>query len=276
VRLSTLTTERAEDLVVHVLAREGRVSAALQAVDAATGGDWIPASAGPSGTVVLPGLPKDTEVARLVVFAPGRDDADLRVQLATPSSTITPAGHETLHVKNGMVAVSQMDEVTQGEPGSLVLTPTDAGKPVPVVAAVQIIRGKGADREMAFVSATGAVEEQATVSGNERKGGTLFLTAPGKAAKVRITSVAGGEPKETTVDVKAGTTLAVEPPEPSGKGAFAVTVTPVSGGPVHASRMLEKSEDGVDMFTVQPMPDDEATVTVPESDQNLNVIAPED
>ena len=32
-------------------------------------------------------------------FAPGENDADLKVQLATPSGQITPAGHETLHVK---------------------------------------------------------------------------------------------------------------------------------------------------------------------------------
>jgi hypothetical protein len=100
--------------------------------------------------------------------------------------------------------------------------------------------------------------------------------APGKSATVKIISSAGtggGSPVTKTVTVKAGTTLSVEPSAPSsGKGAFAVTVEPVSGGPVYASRELALPLNGVPMFTIQPMPDDRGTVEVPQSEQELTIL----
>jgi hypothetical protein len=275
VRLSTLASGNEENLTLHVLARSGRVGAGLQAVDSSLGGDWVPASASGSDGVVLPGLPKDTTKARLVVFAPGSEDADLNVKVATPTGSISPAGHETLLVKNGMTTAVDLDRITQGEAGSLVLTPSDPKHAVPVVASVRVVRGKAAAQEMAFASATPRAVERATVSGNTEKGSTLFLTAPDKAAKVRVTSSApagGGKPVSRTVEVKQGATLAIEPPKPSGKGVFSVSVEPVSGGPVHACRMLTASTGGLPMFTLQTMPDDHATVAVPTSKEDLSIL----
>ncbi len=71
------------------------------------------------------------------------------MRLASPSGMITPAGHETVRVKAGRTTAVDLGEVTRGEAGSLVLTPTD--RAVPVVAAVQVVRGEGADQEMAFI-----------------------------------------------------------------------------------------------------------------------------
>jgi Family of unknown function (DUF5719) len=278
VRMSTLTSHQEQDITVHVVARSGRVGAQVQAVDQATGGDWLPASTGPAASLVIPGLPKDTTSARLVVFAPGSEDADLKVRLATPSGAITPAGHETVHVKDRMTTAIDLGDITQGEAGSLLLTPSDPKQPVPVAAALQVVRGKGEDREMAYIPATEQIADQATVSGNLTKGSTLFLTAPGKAAGVRITASAssgGGQPASTTVQVKADSTLSVTPPKPTGKGVkgtYTITVEPVSGGPVYASRMLAETTDGVPTFTIQPMPDDHAKVAVPTSKQNVAIL----
>lgn len=273
VRLSTLTSEQETDLVLHVIARSGRLSAAVQAVHADLGGDWLPPSEAPAPSAVLPGLPKDTEAARLVVFAPD-DDADLKVELATPTGRVVPAGYETLHVRAGMTASVELKGITQGEPGSLVLTPTESDRPADVVAGVQVVRGEDDEQEIAFLSAVGPVTEQATVAGNERKGTTLFLAAPDRAATVKITSIGpgGGDPQEQTVEVKARTTLAVVPPAPSGKKPFAVTVTPASGGPVYAARMLSRAGEDVAMFTLQPVPDDRATVLVPEAEADISVL----
>lgn len=275
VLLSTLTTNDETNLTLRVIARAGRVGAAVEAVDAKLGGDWLPASANPSGSVVLPGLPKDTTAARLVVFAPGDDDADLKVRLSTLTGSISPAGHETLHVKSGMTTAVDLGKITQGEPGSLVLTPVDADRDTPVVAGLRILRGKGDNQETAFVAATPKVADRASAAGSGPLGSTLYLTAPDQAAEVRITSSAGskgGAPKTDTVKVKAGATVAVEPPKPSGKGSYAVSVEPLSGGPVYAARMLSRTSEGLPMFTVQPMPDDRATVAVPASVQDLSVL----
>ncbi|MEV6398728.1 DUF5719 family protein [Streptomyces sp. NPDC051907] len=276
VLLSTLTSERAADVTVHVTTRSGRVGAVVRAADDAVGSDWIAASADPAGTAVLPGIPADATSVQLVAFAPGEADADLKIQLAGPGGRITPAGHETLHVKSGMTASVDLADVTKGEAGSLILSPSQAGRATPVVAGLRVVRGKGDDKEVAFIPATAPVGARATAADNRAKGSVLSLTAPGAAAQVKVTASAGTEGGAQTVKtftVKAGTTLAVPPPVPDGlKGSYALTVETESGGPVHASRTLELPEDGIPMFTVQTLPDDRGTVAVPQAEQDLSVL----
>ncbi len=274
VLLSTLTSEATDDVVLHVASRSGRVGAAVQASDEKTGGDWLPASAEASSGAVFPGVPADATSVRLVAFAPGGSDADLKVKLAGKNSAITPAGHESLHVKSGMMAAVDLGAITSGEAGSLLLSSESGGGKV--VAALRVTRGKGDKQETAFIPATNPIAERGTVADNRAKGSTLSLVAPDKEAEVKVTSSAGSEggtPVSKDYTVKAGTTLAVDPPKPGGgKGAFAVTVEKVSGGPVYASRMLALPEGGVPMFTIQPLPDDRGTVDVPEAEQRLSLL----
>ncbi|WP_405657281.1 DUF5719 family protein [Streptomyces sp. RK9] len=274
VLLSTLTGKPYTNITMHVAARSGRVAAAVHSSDDKLGGDWLPASTDPAPSLVMPGIPKDATSVRLVAFAPGSDDADLKVRLASPTGAITPAGHETLHVKSGMTAAVDLGDVTRGEAGSLLLTPTEDA--VPVVAGLRVTRGKGDKQETAFIPATSAVGARATVADNRAKGSTLSLVAPGETGRVKVTASAGseaGEPVSKTYTVKGGTTLAVDPPVPSGlKGSYALTLETGSGGPVHAARMLELPENGIPMFTIQTVPDDRGMVAVPKAEQDLEVL----
>lgn len=274
VLLSTLTTEKLDNVTVHVSVRSGRVGASVQALDDKLGGDWLGASVDPAGSLVIPGIPKDATAVRLIAFAPGDADADLKVRLASPTGQITPAGNETLHLKAGMTGAVDLGDVMRGEPGSLVLTPT--GRSVPVVAAVRVVRGKGAGQETAFIPATRPVGTRATVVDNRAKGTTLSLTAPFGAAEVKVTASAGSEggtPATKSFTIKAGTTQQVEAPVPSGlKGTYALTVESVSGGEVHGARTITDAQDGVSAFTVQTLPDDRGTVAVPKADQDLSVL----
>ncbi|GAA1940845.1 DUF5719 family protein [Streptomyces durmitorensis] len=274
VLLSTLSPKEQTNITMHVTARSGRVAAAVQSSDDKLGGDWLPASADPASRLVLPGIPKDATSVRLVAFAPGADDADLKVQLASPTGSISPAGHANLHVKTGMTTAVDLGDVTKGEAGSLILTPTEDA--APVVAALRVTRGKGADQETAFIPATNPIGTRATAADNRAKGSTLSLVAPGKTGKVKVTASEGsegGSSTSKTYTVKGGTTLGVKPPVPSGlKGTYALTVEPVSGGEVYASRMLEDPDGGVPMFTVQTLPDDRGTVSVPKAEQDLKVL----
>ncbi|MFE1439514.1 DUF5719 family protein [Streptomyces sp. NPDC058739] len=274
VLLSTLTNGSHPDVTVHVVVRSGRVGAAMLALDDELGGDWLAASADPADTLVLPGIPADATSVRLVAFTPGGTDADLKVRLASPSGLITPAGQETLHVKSGMTSAVDLGDLTRGEAGSLVLSPTD--RSVPVVAAVQVVRGKGDERETGFIAAARPVGTRASAVDNTAKGTTLSLTAPAGAAEVKVTASAGtggGTAVTETFRLKAGTTQNVKLPVPSGlKGTFALTVEPVSGGPVFASRTLEGDQDEVAAFTVQTLPDDRGTVAVPDAEQDLSVL----
>ncbi|WP_405663253.1 DUF5719 family protein [Streptomyces sp. NBC_01166] len=273
--ISTLTSEAAENVTVHVTTRSGRVGAVVSAAEDEVGSDWLAASADPAGTQVLPGIPADATSVRLVAFAPGEDDADVKVQLLGKNGAFSPAGNDTLHIKSQMTASVDLKDVTRGEPGSLRLTPAD-GSGTPVVAALRVVRGKGAEQEVAFIPATGPVGERASVADNRAKGSVLSLTAPGETAKVKVTASAGSEGGDATVKtytVKGGTTLEVQPEAPAGlKGGYALTVESESGGPVHAARTLTIEEGGIDMFTVQTLPDDEGMVEVPEAEQDLSVL----
>ncbi|MGA5322798.1 DUF5719 family protein [Streptomyces seoulensis] len=272
VLLSTLTDDAQTDLTVHVGVRSGRVGATVQAQDDAGGGDWLPAAADPAGSLVLPGIPKDATDVRLVAFTPGDDDADLKVRLASPDGSITPAGNETVHVKAGMTSAVDLGPVTRGEPGSLLLTPTD--KAVPVVAALRVVRGKGSSQETAYIPATAPVGRRATAADNSAKGTTLSLAAPTATATVKVTASAGsggGSPATKTYTVKGGTSQDISAPT-GGKGTYALTVEPVSGGPVYAARMLTGSSDGVPGFTIQTLPSDRGLVAVPRAEQDLSVL----
>ncbi|SEQ58721.1 DUF5719 family protein [Streptomyces radiopugnans] len=284
VLLSTLSREPVTNVVLHVVARSGRIGAQVQSLDEKLGGDWLPASADSRGSLVLPGIPADATAVRLVVFAPGEKDADLKVRLATPTGAITPAGQETLHVRSGTTTAVDLGDVTRGEPGSLILSPAeDGGGGTRVVAALRVLRGEGARQETAFIPATEPVRERASAAGsdagaeNGEDGGTvLSLVAPEKAAKVRVTASAGsggGEPVSKTFDLKAGTTTAVDDLRPEGaKGRYALTVERLSGGTVYAARTLSLVDDGIPMFTVQTLPDDRGTVAVPRAGQDLSVL----
>ncbi|KUN98196.1 DUF5719 family protein [Streptomyces caeruleatus] len=272
--LSTLTGEKQDNVTVHVSVRSGRLGASVQALDDKLGGDWLAASADPAASLVLPGIPKDATSVRLVVFTPGDADADLKVRLASPSGPITPAGNETLHVKAGMTSAVDLGDVMRGETGSLVLTPTDQS--VPVVAALRVVRGKGAKQETAFIPASRPVGARATAVDNSAKGTTLSVTAPFRTAQVKVTASAGSESgtaTSKTYTIKSGTTQDLEIPAPSGlKGTYALTVESVSGGPVYASRTLVATTEGVSGFTVQTLPDDRGMVAVPEADEDLSVL----
>ncbi|MFF4576227.1 DUF5719 family protein [Streptomyces sp. NPDC001410] len=272
--LSTLTDEQQTDLTVHVNVRSGRVGAAVQALDDKVGGDWLAAAADPAGSLVLPGIPKDATDVRLIAFTPGDADADLKVRLASPDGLITPAGNETLHVKSGMTTAADLGDVTRGEAGSLVLTPTD--RSVPVVAALRVIRGKGTKQETAFIPATAPVGTRATSADNSGKSSTLSLTAPTATVTVKVTASAGSEggtPATKTYTIKSGTTQDISAPVPSGlKGTYALTVEPTSDAPVYAARTLSATESGIPGFTIQTLPSDRGLVAVPEADEDLSVL----
>ncbi|MFH8728803.1 DUF5719 family protein [Streptomyces termitum] len=265
-----------EILTAHVTTRSGRVGAVLGAAADGLGSDWLAASADPSPSAVLPGIPADATGVRLMALAPGESDANLKIQLVTPSGKIVPAAGDSLHVKAGMTASIDLPELNRGAAGSLLLTPADPKKPVPVVAALRVLRGKGATQETAFVPAAAPVTARATLADNRAQGTTLVLTAPDAAAQVKVTASAGtegGTPATRTVDLKAGTTTVLADLAPKDvKGGFALTVETVSGGPVHGSRMLAVTEEGVPMFTIQNLVDDRGTVRVPTARQNLGVL----
>ncbi|MEU4119967.1 DUF5719 family protein [Kitasatospora sp. NPDC028055] len=277
VLLSTISKGAVTDLAVHVVVRSGRIGAALHAADGAKGADWVPASTEPAATQVLPGLPADTTAARLVVWAPPEDDADLKIQLSGKNGWFTPAGNESIHVKAGMVAAVDLGKVTRDEVAGLRLSPTDDKHPTKIVAGLRVDRtGGNGKSDAAWLTGSAPVGARATVADNRAGAATIFLTSTGDAATVKVTGSAGsggGTPATKEVQLPAGGTVAIPAPEPAGlNGVFAVTVETESGGPVVAARMLSLPAKDVPMFTVQALRDDHSTVQVPQATQDPGVV----
>ncbi|MEO3754367.1 DUF5719 family protein [Streptomyces sp. B6B3] len=285
VRLSTLTDEELDDLAVQVTARTGRVGAQVEVVDEELGADWLPPAAVADGPLVLPGIPADATDVRLVAYAPGDEDVTFDVGLAGPSGVITPAGNETVAVRSGELTVLELGNLSQGEAGSLVLTPASGSGGGPVAAAVAITaaahdedgEATGAE-ELAFVPASASIEQRGSIAGNTADGTGLALTATRGPVEVEVTVSAGsdgGEPFTENHTVDAGTTLAIAPEIPDGtKGRYAITVERVGGdGRLYAARTLSEGGGEQDlMLTVQPFADDRSTVAVPATEEDLAVL----
>ncbi|WP_344447060.1 DUF5719 family protein, partial [Kitasatospora nipponensis] len=278
VLLSSVVPDQVADLAVQVSVRSGRVGAGLHAADGAKGADWLPGSSDPAADVVLPGLPGDLSAARLVVAAPGGDDdADLKIQLSGPNGWFTPAGHETIHVKAGMVSAVDLGQVTRGQGSALRLTPSDPQHPTPVVAGLRVDRASGSKSDAAWLAGSATVGKRASVA-DARGGGTstLLITSTGDAASVRVTASAGtggGTATSKDVPVPAGATVVLPAPEPTGgNGSFGLTVETLSGGPVVAARVLAVPSKDVPMFTVQALSDDHSYVQVPQAAQDPGVL----
>jgi hypothetical protein len=291
VLLSTLTDEEAADLAVEVTARTGRIGAQIEAVDEELGADWLPPADPAGGPLVLPGIPADARKVQLVAYAPGDEDITFDVGLAGPAGVITPAGHETISVVSGALTTIDLGPLTQGETGSLLLTPAAGSGGGSVVAALRVTEGpaggegEGEDQgrqEMAFIQATDPIEWRGTASGNTASGGVQLALAAlgGEAARVEVTISAGsdaGEPATESYTVKPRTTLTITPELPEGtEGRYALTVERLGGGPLYAARILTEGEgeddDSGKMVTIQTIPDDRSTVTVPDTGQELSIL----
>ncbi|MFC1414618.1 DUF5719 family protein [Streptacidiphilus sp. N1-12] len=261
-------------LTVHVLVRSGRVGAALHADSGDTkGADWVPPTT-PASSQVIPGLPGDLTNAVLLVAVPGPNDVDLKVQLASQDGWITPAGHETVHAKAGMVTAFTLGALTHGQPATMRLTPSDPKQADPFVAGIQVFRGKTkTGTDVGYLAASTPIGQRATAAGNTNGTSTLLLTATGAAAVVKVSEIGGsGTPTTQNVTVPAGATVPSVLKGPN--GSYAVTVEPVSGGPVYAARMISVNSGSVPTFTVQQLPDDHSTVQIPRAVQNDSILMP--
>ena len=150
---------------------------------------------------------------------------------------------------------------------------------VPVVAAV-LVPGGPAGTPGALASSSGPVLEQGVVADNPARsaGSTeLVLSAPGKAATVRITtattslSAAGQQGSVVQIEAGSSVVIAAGPPKGSKAAAFALVVTPMSGsGPVYAGRIITT---GRTVQSVLPVPSSLTWIPLPAVQNSLSAIA---
>lgn len=263
-------------VAVHVLARSGRIAAAVRDQQGTAGADWLAQAGSPGRSFVVPGLPEDATNVRLSLFGASDTDTDVAIEIVGKASTFKPAGFESAVVKRGKVTEVDLGSLTKGEASALKLTAARAD----VLVGVRVTRGAGDATDVAYLAPTPALTGRAVLSDN-RAGGTLgsvvYLTAPANTAKVKLTATSGGEPATSEVEVPGGMTVAVPAPVPAGATQFALTVEPLPGsGPVHGARMVAEQLDKVPLFTIQGLTTARDTVALPTVSGDMSIMVPEE
>ena len=261
-------------LAIEVHTSIGRVAAAVSAESHGTT-SWLPGTASPSTRLVIPGVPPSGSTAGLIVADPDTSTAKVTVTAITPQGTIRPFGSQPVDLPGqsaSYVALSPLGGTT----AALLLTSN-----VPVTAAVLV---PGSNGPGVLTSATAPVSEQAIVAGNTSGGGlsaSVLLSAPGAAARVRLTEIAPvGKGSSVTasqlVPVKAGRTTAAPVTAPKGAkqgSAFALVITPLAGsGPVYAARV--ETQDHSTVVSIIPAVSALSTISLPPVRDSYDAIWP--
>ena len=246
---------------------------------------WLPVTAAPSTRLVIPGVPPSGSAAGLFIADPGDSSAKVTVTAITPQQKLRPFGTQSVDLPGqsaSYVALSPLGGIN----AALVITSN-----VPVVAGV-VVPGAAADAATGApatastaTAATAPISQQAVVAGNISGSGlaaSVVLTAPGTAARVRLTEIApashggGSVTASQVVPVKAGRTQVASVTAPKGAkhgSAFAVVITPLAGsGPVYAARVETKEQSTV--VSIIPAASALTTISLPPVRNSYNAVSP--
>src|SRR5580704_15026423 len=267
-------------LAIEVHTSIGRVAADVSAESHGVT-SWLPGTAAPSTRLVIPGVPPSGSTAGLFLADPGPSTAKVTVTAITPQGHISPFGSQSVDLPGqsaSYVALSPLGGTT----AALQITSN-----VPVTGAVVV---PGSSGPGVLTAATAPISEQAIVAGNTSGAGlaaSVLLSAPGAAARVRLTEIApasragaNGTSSSVTasqvVSVKAGHTLAAPVEAPNGAkhdSAFALVITPLPGsGPLYAARV--ETQDRSNVVSIIPAASALSTISLPPVRDSYDAISP--
>jgi hypothetical protein len=226
-------------VALQVSTSVGRVVAALRETKSSSDdGSWLPQSAPPARSLVIPGLPKASGSPELSIAVPGTATASVRVTAVTQRGSYQPTGGTGIDLLGGSASVIPLPSLG-GVAGAIRVSAS-----VPVTASV-VAPGGPSGSPAVVAAAAGPVQEQGVLADSPAGSTDLVLSAPQKAASVRVVVAGQGASAAgqagTVVSVKAGSTVVVPVKAPSGHRAPAVmiVVTPLAGsGPVYAARVV--------------------------------------
>jgi len=258
-------------IALNVTTSVGQVAAAVrESQSARDAGIWLPATQAPARHIVIPGLPRTRGTPELYLAVPGTAAAEVKVTAVTAKGSYQPTGGTGIDLLGGS-AVSIAFSSLSAVPGAISISST-----VPVVAA-ELVSGGPAGAPGALAVSSGPVLQQGVLADNPARsaGSTdLVLSAPGKAASVRITtattSLAADGQQGTVVNIKAGSSVVIAPRPPKGSEAaeFALVVTPIAGsGPVYADRVIAI---GRTVESIVPVPSSLTWIALPSVQNSLS------
>jgi hypothetical protein len=228
-------------VALNVTTTVGQVVAAVR--ESQSGGDdgsWLPAAQPPAEHLTIPGLPGAAS-PELYIAVPGTAAADVKLTVITQKGTYQPTGGTGIDLLGGSASIIPLPSLG-GVAGAVTVTAT-----APVVAAM-LVSGGPAGSPGVIAVGSGPILEQGVLAANPAgaAGATsLVLSAPGKAAKVRITTATATTPPSNQssqiVDIspRSSDVVSVGPPAGSGATQFTVVVTPLRGsGPVYGGSVV--------------------------------------
>jgi hypothetical protein len=273
-------------LVVHVVAREGRVAPAARVHrtigEIPMGVDWLPRLTRPGTQVDLGGLPTGNGSRRLFFFVPGEDAAHVRIQFTLPDEQIVPAGFEDVDVPAGRpfsLNLAEVLSVTNQRTGEKTMLPVGLrvyaeGAPVLVTAFTESKARFTRIREIAYVGPATALTGPTLVTEARNLGQmdcALLFHAPDGPARVEIVTLLSrgekGTPVRKFVDVKQGEIVVYPYSQLPKDNLQSVVITPDPGlSPVYASRYIFEYGNRGPLFTTQTL------VTQPTSGLDVPVV----
>jgi hypothetical protein len=260
-------------IALNVTTSVGQVAAAVrESRSVRDGGNWLAATQAPARHLVIPGLPRASGSRQLYIAVPGSASAQVKITAVTAKGSYQPTGGTGIDLLGGS-AVSIALPSLSGVPGAVTISSS-----VPV-AATMLVSGGPAGTPGALAVSSGPVLEQGVVADNPARsaGSTdLVLSAPGKAASVRISTATASVPavgqQGSVVQIKAGSSVVIpaRPPAGSKAGEFALVVTPLTGsGPVYAGRVITS---GTTVQSIIPVPSSLTWILLPAVQNSLSAI----
>jgi hypothetical protein len=250
---------------LHVTTSTGRVVAAVRETGkAGKPGIWLPPAPAPAMTQMLTGLPDSPGTRELYIAVPGGAAAKVKVTAITPRGTYQPTGGNGISLLGRLTTGIALPSLG-GFPGSVKISAN-----VPVTAVLEVSGGPPGSPG-AFIGGSAPLTEQGVVAaGPTGASGTteIVLSAPAKAASVRISQAAPGTPltgqpgKVVKIAARSATKVKLKLPK-HGSGATLTTVvlTPLAGsGPVYAARL---AVSGGTVVTVLPVGSSPTRIDLP-------------
>ena len=255
----------AKAAALHVTTSAGRVVAAVRETGkAGKPGIWLPPAPEPATTQVLTGLPDAPGTRELYITVPGGGAARVKITAITPRGTYQPTGGNAISLLGRLTTGIQLPSLS-GFPGSIKVTAN-----VPVTAVLEVSGGPDGSPG-AFISGSGPITEQGVLAASPAgASGTteIVLSAPAKAASVRISQAAPGTPltgqsgQVVKIAARSATKVKLKLPKQGSTAALmAVVVTPLPGsGPVYAARL---AISGGTVVTVLPIGSSPTMIDLP-------------
>jgi len=198
------------DLAMRVSVSRGRLAATVSDSYTFTGTeasrDWIPTTAAPATSLLLPGLARKADERTLALVNPGQDEGRVSLQVVGARSTFAPTRLEEIRVPAGRVVTTDLtDSLARAlakEDASLLVTST-----VPVAAGMHSVVDDDLVHNVALPPAAGSSAALVPARGDS----VLVLSASGSSGRFTV-SFLGPRNRQRSSSVQAGTSRALAIP----------------------------------------------------------------